>query len=118
MEIPLWWAGEQRAQMRQARAEAENLQTAVAEKKRQLVLEAEMAVREQKQLRKQLELMENGLVQWSNQNVKSARMAYQTGKLEYANFLALIQSAYQTLVSYEDLKVRKSGTAPSLVGRK
>ncbi|MEY4615079.1 MAG: hypothetical protein RJB66_39 [Pseudomonadota bacterium] len=106
VEIPLWLAGEPRARVSQARAESQNLETAYMEKKRQLQLEAQAMVADQKQLRKQLELMENGLVQWSNQNVKSARIAYQTGKLEYASFLALMQSAYQTLISYEDLKVK------------
>jgi outer membrane protein TolC len=106
VEIPLWLAGEPRARVSQARAEAQNLETAYIEKMRQLQLEAQVMLTDQKQLRKQLELMENGLVQWSNQNVKSARIAYQTGKLEYASFLALMQSAYQTLISYEDLKVK------------
>lgn len=106
LEIPLWLAGEQRARVNQARAEASGAELAYEEKKRQLLLEAQTLINDQRQLRKQLELMENGLVQWSNQNVKSARVAYQTGKLEYASFLALMQSAYQTLVSYEDLKVK------------
>ena len=106
IEIPLWLANERRSQIGQAKAEAVLSQTRYLELKRKTLLEVESLLTEQKQLRRQLELMENGLVQWSNQNVQSARTAYQTGKLEYASFLALMQSAYQTLIDYEDLKVK------------
>lgn len=105
IEIPLWFAGEQRGRVGQARAESSGAQTRFQEQKRQLVLEAESQLKKRVQLRRQLDLMENGLVQWSSQNVQSARTAYQTGKLEYAGFLALMQSSFQTLLAYEDLKV-------------
>lgn len=105
-EIPLWLAGEQRAKVNQARAESQSSQIRYQEQKRRLVLEAENLLSEHMQLRQQMELMENGLVQWSTQNVRSARTAYQTGSLDYASFLALIQSAYRTLEGYEEIKVR------------
>ncbi len=106
VEIPLWLGGEQRAKINQAKANLQTAQTKFNEQKRKMQLEAEAMLTEQVQLKRQLELLENGLVQWSGQNVQSAKTAYQTGRLEYASFLALMQSAYQTLSDYEDLKVK------------
>lgn len=106
IEIPLWLGSEQRAKVNQARAAYQTSQARFAEQKRKMQLEVEAMLAEQIQLKRQLELMENGLVQWSGQNVQSAKTAYQTGKLEYASFLALMQSAYQTLSEYEDLKIK------------
>jgi outer membrane protein TolC len=106
VEIPLWLGAEQRAQISQAKAEATSASIRYEEQLRRLSLEAQSLLAEREQLQKQMGLMENGLVQWSGQNVQSARTAYQTGKIEYANFLALIQSAYETLAKYEDLKVK------------
>jgi outer membrane protein TolC len=106
VEIPLWLGGEQRAKVNQAKAALHSAQTNLSEQKRKMQLEAEAMLVVQVQLKRQLELLENGLVQWSGQNVQSAKTAYQTGRLEYASFLALMQSAYQTLSDYEDLKVK------------
>jgi outer membrane protein TolC len=106
VELPLWLGGMQQAKISQAKAEALSAEVRYQERRRQMALQAEAMMAEQIQLHRQLELLENGLVQWSGQNVKSARIAYQTGKLDYASFLALIQSAYKTLVSYEELKVK------------
>lgn len=106
IEIPLWFGGEQRSQIQLAKANSLVSSTKYQETKRKMVLDFNTVMSEQAAIKKQLELMENGLVQWSSQNVQSARIAYQTGKLEYASFLALMQSAYQTLANYEDLKVK------------
>lgn len=105
-EIPLWLGGEQRGNISQAKANSIEAKVQFDELKRKIFLDVQAKVFEQKQLRQQLEIMENGLLQWSRQNVLSARTAYQTGKLEYSGFLALMQSSFQTLNAYEDLKVK------------
>lgn len=106
IEIPLWLGGELRAMQGRSHSEAVMAETLYREQRRKNLLEVSALLNDQKQLRKQLELMEGGLVQWAGQNVQSARTAYQTGKLEYASFLALMQSAYQNLIAYEDLKIK------------
>lgn len=105
-EIPIWLGQETWGENTKTGAEERKAQILASEKLRQKVLEAEGLLEVQAQLRKQLDLMENGLIQLSNQNVKAARTQYQTGTMSYSNFLALIQTSYKTLMNYEDLKVK------------
>lgn len=105
MSLPIWTFSKQSEEVKGARAQEAKSDALLNEERNHILHSVHTIFSELQEANKRLSLFGGGLLPLAEQSTQSGKLAYSTGKIEYASLLNLIKTRFQTELSYYEALV-------------